>query len=410
MKTEEETSIELAVMANPAVVFADREKFSALYEFMEREVASFVPDLSTETGRKKIVSLAYKVTRTKTAIDAAGSSLKEDWLKKSQAVDLERRTIRDKLDALRDRARKPLTDWETAEGARALDINTTISALRAAPALLATDTSATVALILAAVRETRIDRDYYRESYDFAVHAQEDAVRSLTAAIGRLNMQELDALELARLRVEAAKREADERETARALQATRELEERERLKRVDEERREAIAQEKIERAEREAEERTKRETERLAKVEADRIRAEHDEERRKAAILLAEAEQQLRDERAAVEAREAAKLEADRSAAVEAERKQAADRKILRDKTHRAKVIAVAVAHIAVLLHGSGTAAVLSSADAEQLARTIITAIEAGKIPAVTINFLESTPAQPAPDLFVRGPNPGRHR
>ena len=405
MKTEEETSIELAVQANPALVFADREKFSALYEFMEREVAAFVPDLTTETGRKKIAGLAYKVARTKTAIDDAGANLKAEWLKKSQGVDLERRMLREKLDALKDRARKPLTDWETAEEERAKDIETTISALRAAPALLATDTSETVAMILAGVQLTQIEKDYYRESYDFARHAQEDAVRLLTAAQARLRQSEADTLELTRLRTEAAAREAAEREAASARQAVKNAEDLARRIQMDEELRIEAENGRIARAAQEAEERTKREAERLAKVEADRIQAEHAEETRRAAVAIAAVEQQLKDERATFEAVAEERRNEITRAENEKATREAAERKMLSDKAHRAKVIAYAVASLIKCATNSETPNLT-----EAQARTVIAAIVAGKIPAVTINFLESTPAQPAPDLFVRGPNPGRHR
>jgi colicin import membrane protein len=85
---------------------------------IESEVRSFVPDLSTATGRKEIASLAYRVSQSKTALDGLGKDLVTDWKSKSKAVDNERKMIRDRLDALRDEVRKPLTDWEEAEKAR----------------------------------------------------------------------------------------------------------------------------------------------------------------------------------------------------------------------------------------------------------------------------------------------------
>lgn len=75
-------------------------------------------DISTKQGRAGIASLAYKVARSKTALDEMGANLAADLKKKVGAIDAERRRVREELDALRDEVRKPLTDWEGAENKR----------------------------------------------------------------------------------------------------------------------------------------------------------------------------------------------------------------------------------------------------------------------------------------------------
>ena len=72
------SNIVALVEATPAVVLTDKRKFSEFYEGMKAECDAHVPDLTTEKGRKAIASLAYKVARTKTAIDEAGKALNED--------------------------------------------------------------------------------------------------------------------------------------------------------------------------------------------------------------------------------------------------------------------------------------------------------------------------------------------
>ena len=84
---------------------------------IEEEVRSFVPNLKTAKTRAEIASLSAKVSKSKAVLDALGKDLVSDWKTKSRAVDVERRMIRDRLDALRDEARKPLTDWEIARQA-----------------------------------------------------------------------------------------------------------------------------------------------------------------------------------------------------------------------------------------------------------------------------------------------------
>ena len=85
---------------------------------IEDEVSGLVFDVTTPRGRKDIASLAYKVSQSKTALDALGKGLVAEWKNKSKAVDDERKTVRDRLDALRDKIRQPLTEWEAEEAAR----------------------------------------------------------------------------------------------------------------------------------------------------------------------------------------------------------------------------------------------------------------------------------------------------
>ncbi len=90
-------------------------KTDLLITQIEKEVRSFIPDTSTPAKRKDIASLAFKVSQSKTLLDKLGKSLVTDWKAKAGLVDKERRQVRERLDALRDEARQPLTEWENAE-------------------------------------------------------------------------------------------------------------------------------------------------------------------------------------------------------------------------------------------------------------------------------------------------------
>ncbi len=59
-------------------------------------------DISTDFGRKEIASLAYKVARSKTALDKSGKDLTEDIRKQKEAIDAERRKVTERLDSLKD--------------------------------------------------------------------------------------------------------------------------------------------------------------------------------------------------------------------------------------------------------------------------------------------------------------------
>jgi len=86
-----------------------------LLKGIKSRVESFVPDATTDQGRKDIISLAFKVTKSKTFIvDTSDKDLTE-MRKKIK----DRKKVVDKaktfLDDLRDKTRQPVTDWEAEQ-------------------------------------------------------------------------------------------------------------------------------------------------------------------------------------------------------------------------------------------------------------------------------------------------------
>lgn len=100
-----------------AVEVFSSDNAEKLIEGIEKEVRSFVPDLSNVKGRKEIASLSAKVSKSKVVLDNLGKTLVADWKASAKLVDNDRRMVRDRLDSLRDEVRKPLTDWEAKEKA-----------------------------------------------------------------------------------------------------------------------------------------------------------------------------------------------------------------------------------------------------------------------------------------------------
>jgi len=119
MGTPSETDlIEINGQKLTALKVFDNGGAAKLIEDIEVEARRFVPDISTSKSRKEIASLAYKIARSKTALDKLGKDLVSDWKVKAKAVDLERKLIRDRLDALALEIRRPLTEWEESESRR----------------------------------------------------------------------------------------------------------------------------------------------------------------------------------------------------------------------------------------------------------------------------------------------------
>lgn len=134
----------LAQDADPKAVILNDDQLTALYAAIEADIAAQKIDLSTDAGRKRVASFAYKIARTKTALDGAGKDLNAALREQIDKVDARRRTMRDTLDDMADKARRPLTDWEAAEKDRLEKRDLLERALRD-NALRATDTAATLA-------------------------------------------------------------------------------------------------------------------------------------------------------------------------------------------------------------------------------------------------------------------------
>jgi hypothetical protein len=359
------------------VVFAPGGVDAVLDKIFD-EVRAARTDISTKAGRTAVASLAHKVARSKTALDELGKALVADWKSRAAAVDVDRRRIRDQLDALKDEVRKPLTEWEDAEKSRLDGHEAAIRSIQAlASFVVAEPSSGEVDKRIAFVEALEP-----REWHEFAKRAAEAVASvkvSLAASRDAAVRRETERAELARLQREAAERaqrDRDERLKAEAAEKARltaeaearevariafETAERERLRiereKTDAEAAAVKAQADAERAEAgriAAEAKAKADAEALArKVEADRIAAAELAEREKAAAIEAE-RQRVADARAAEDAA-TAKREA--------------------DKKHRAKINNdVVVALVALgLTHEQGVA--------------IVTELARGNIPHIRISY-----------------------
>lgn len=92
--------------------FSGRDGLDPLIKQATDLVESFEHDMSTPGSRMKTASLANKVAKFKVRVDGMGKELVSEWKSKSKAVDINRKKVRDALDALKIGARKPLTEWE----------------------------------------------------------------------------------------------------------------------------------------------------------------------------------------------------------------------------------------------------------------------------------------------------------
>lgn len=205
-------------------------KGAQLIERITQLATDFKPDLSTPKGRGEISSLAFRITRTKTAIDAAGKKVNEAARAQINAVDAQRRDYWAKLEELAKTVRKPLTDWEAAEETRVNAAKALVEELQKLGIVLAGTTSQEVARRVLHLRALELpDEAVLQEYFQQATAAKAESLKALATAHKALLKDEADKAELDKLRKEAADRKAADdakaAEEAAAAEAKRKAEE-----------------------------------------------------------------------------------------------------------------------------------------------------------------------------------------
>lgn len=284
--------MELQVLEQNVIVsaFNNANGIQAIVGQIKAQVSSIVPDVTTPKGRKEIASLAYKVAQSKSAIDAEGKKIKEQYTVITNKIDADRKFARDELDAERDRIRQPLTDWENAEKDRMAKHEGAIQEIKhfANNEFLITAYSSLIEGTIAALNDKVIDSSY-EEYEEQAKLAKFETLEKLRKALSETQALEAERAELERLR------QAD-------------------IERQQKERDEKIAREAADKARVEAE----------AKALADRKRAEQEKleaEQREARLKLEKEQAELREQQLKQQAIEREKqAEIDRQNAVDAER------------------------------------------------------------------------------------------
>ncbi|HHA1840110.1 TPA: hypothetical protein ACOEGF_001720 [Enterobacter asburiae] len=275
----EVTDLVVIEKQNAMAVFTTKEQLDPIIEAIEKEARSLVPDVSTRKGRDAIASMAHKVARSKTYIDNAGKDLVAELKALPKQIDESRRIVRERLEALKDEVRRPLTEWEAeqerikaeeamnAMHAEALEMNIKFDQE------LAAKFEADHEMALLMNKDFDRDREEKRRLAEQAQREHEERIKQEAAEQARRDAEAKHKAEIEA----AARREAEEK--ARA-----ELAERQRIE--TEQRAAREKQEAEERARREKEEAVAAERRRLEEAESARLAEEQrkvEEEARRAA-------------------------------------------------------------------------------------------------------------------------------
>lgn len=219
------TNIVVEVEHRPEIVLLDKGKAELLFAHIQAEVEAFEPDMTTARGRDACRALAAKVTKTKTTVDKSRLALTEDARQKIKTINEAGSTIKERLEALADRARAPLTAWEEAEDARLAACKALLDMLRTAAVVPMGATSASLRLRIAEVQSVSLDEPTWQGLLDQATETQGTALTALRAALERVEQEEKDRAELAALRAaEDARLAAQAAETERLADEQRKKE------------------------------------------------------------------------------------------------------------------------------------------------------------------------------------------
>lgn len=282
--------------------------FEEIKVFVEKQVFN----LDTAKDRKEIASLAYKVSRSKTALDSLGEDLyckeKEKIqikLNEIDSINIERKDMRNKLDRLRDKIRLPLTNWENKEKERVKKHEDKINIIKNIHTIKM-DSSEACEIVLDKLSKIIVDQNC-QEFYDRTKSAYDDAQNYIldtqkyllkkeeaNALVEKLKKERAEIAEQAKKdRIEKeAKEKAEEKAKEELQKAHREkieqkVRDEQRIKRLEQEKKYAI--EKADRDKKEALEKQRREDKEnadkeLAEIEKQK-RIQHEaEEKRKANV------------------------------------------------------------------------------------------------------------------------------
>lgn len=191
------------------------------FDAVAAEVTAEVPDLTTRKGRERIASLAAKVSKSKTAVEKPGRDYLKRLKEMPKVVEAELRDFVNKMDALRDATRQPLTDWEQAEIVRTDAHVDAIQQIKDLAIFEAEPTSAHLADIIADLELLEIG-DSWEEFLAEAAQVKDQTLIKLRALHAERARYEAEQAELIRLRAEAEAQAQRDRDA----QIAREAEER----------------------------------------------------------------------------------------------------------------------------------------------------------------------------------------
>lgn len=222
------------------------------YQTIREQVMSEVPDLTTKKGIARVKSLAAMVSSSKVAVEKPGREYLKQLKEMPKVIEATLRDWNQKMDALRDEVRKPVTEMEEAEKARIVALELRVNEIKQIGDLITTDLdSFALSNLSDSLNKILID-DSFQEFIEVAQHAKANVESKLQQFLSVRIQFEEGQKELARLRLEQEERDRIQREKDIADQARREAEQKAMREKLEAEQRERAAKDAQLKAEQDA--------------------------------------------------------------------------------------------------------------------------------------------------------------
>lgn len=233
-------------------IFKDEKKLDAIYTRIEKMALGLVADVTTKEGVSQIKTCARQIASVKAKVDDAGKKVVAELKALPKTIDENRRTFREKMEALQEEIRRPVTEIENREKE--------IDGIKAMHMAVAMSGSAIIRQQLEKVKAIELTEEKWKESLAKAEKAVAGEVSALNLMLQEAEKREEEARELEELRKK--KEEAD-----RIIREQKIKEEAERRAKAEAEARAAAEKARLEREKEEAERRA-------AEAEKGRLEAE----------------------------------------------------------------------------------------------------------------------------------------
>ena len=306
------------------------------YQQIRNQVLSEVPDLTTKKGIARIKSLAAMVSSSKVAIEKPGREYLKQLKEMPKVIEAELRDWNQKMDALRDEVRKPVTELEEKEKVRVAALDQRLNEIHQLGSCAEFDVlpSETINGWIEKLDAIAIDATW-DEYQDRASVAKEAAKVKLTSALQNRLTWEAQQAEIARLKAEQEEKDRLAREDRIKEEAKLEAERENMRNQLELERQKREAEEAKAKAEQDAKD-AKLKAEQDAKDAQQRLEQERKD---------AEERQRLAVQQAADQERQRQIDEQNRIAQEEANRKAEEERRAA-DVEHRRTINRAVIAAI----------------------------------------------------------------
>lgn len=245
--------------------FTDGKNLDALYGVIEAKAKGLVADPTTKDGASQIKGAARQLASVRVKVDNLGKQVVAELKKLPGVIDDNRKAFREKMEALQEEIRRPVTEIEERKAK--------VDGFKEIHMKLAAADSATLQGEIERLKAMEFSEETWKESTADAIRTVEAEVNALTTLKAAAEKREEEARELEELRKK--QEEAD-----RIIREQKIKEEAERKAKEEAEAR-AEAERERHRKEMERAEREKEEAERKA-VEAEKARQDAEEKARNA--------------------------------------------------------------------------------------------------------------------------------